>query len=247
VTKLKLLDLLATVLVIVAAGSVIAKTFWYQPNDSSLRPVRNAVELPLPAAPQSLDGAATVGKQTANVAVIQYSDFECPFCAMFARDTLRDLKKDYAETGKVLLAFRNLPLPSHPNAKLAAMSAACAAEQGQFWEMHDLLFARQGKLTDKIADELAATIGLNDARFTDCFHNRGDALVRKDVALATAIGVNATPTFIIGKVHSNGQVTPTRVLVGSHSIASFRTVLDELVGGGSWSKTWLSRSWLRRP
>jgi protein-disulfide isomerase len=179
--------------------------------------------------------------------VIQYSDFECPFCAIFAGDTLKDLKKDYTETGKVLLAFRNLPLPSHPNARLAAITAACAAEQGQFWEMHDLLFARQGKLTHNIADELAATIGLNDARFTDCLTNRGDTLVRKDVAFATAIGANATPTFIIGKVHSNGQVTPTHVLVGSHPIASFRSVLDELLDGGFWANTGLSRLWLRRP
>jgi protein-disulfide isomerase len=246
VLKPKLLDLLATVLVIVAAGSVIARTFWHQP-DSSLPSLRRAVELPVPDAPQSLDGAATVGKHTAKIAVIQYSDFECPYCAMFARNTLGDLKKDYAETGKVLLAFRNLPLPSHTNARFAAMSAACAAEQGQFWEMHDRLFARQGKLTDKIADELATTAGINGARFTDCLTNRGDALVRKDVALATAIGVNATPTFVIGHIQSNGQVTASHVLVGSHPMASFKAVLDELLAAGFWSKTGLSRLWLRRP
>src|SRR5262245_41540414 len=94
----------------------------------------NGQPLRPPLVPVSLEGAVTRGDKSARVAIVEYSDFQCPFCIAFTRDTLPDLEKLYVDTGKVLFAFQHLPLENlHPSALLAAQFASCASRQGKFW------------------------------------------------------------------------------------------------------------------
>lgn len=96
---------------------------------------------PLPAQPLSISDAVVKGSERAKVVLIAFSDFECPYCSRFAKDTLPVLDEKYVRTGRVRVAFRHLPIESiHPTAFKAAEASECAREQGRFWEMHDRLF-----------------------------------------------------------------------------------------------------------
>ena len=97
---------------------------------------------PLPRTPVSLTGSQSRGSQAARIGILEFSDFQCPFCATFATTEMPDIVRDYVDSGKVLLSFHHLPLTAlHPRAEAAAVAAECAGAQGKFWEMHDKLFA----------------------------------------------------------------------------------------------------------
>ena len=101
-----------------------------------------------PKDPLPLEGAAIRGNRSATVAIVEYSDFKCPACGQFATGTLPAIERRYVDTGKVLLAFRQYPMDRRPLAQKAAEAAICAGDQGKFWEMHDQLFAHQGRLEE---------------------------------------------------------------------------------------------------
>lgn len=134
----------------------------------------------------SLDGAATKGDRKAKVALIEYSDFQCPFCGRFARETLPQLDEKYVRPGKVLVAFRHLPLPIHALAQRAAEAAECAGQQNKFWLMHDFLFRDSGQLAESKLTSSAAGLGLNDGQFKACLEGRTAAKARADAAFARA-------------------------------------------------------------
>jgi protein-disulfide isomerase len=184
----------------------------------------------LPAQPLSIEGAALMGARNAPLAIVAYSDFQCPYCARFADTTFRDLEKQYISKGKVLFAFRHLPLTRiHPQAFSAAAAATCAAEQGKFWEMHDRLFAATRQLSDSSWPSFARELRLDVSRFQSCLVDSGPAVVQKDVELAHALQVTGTPTFLIGTIDSHGNVTVTERFSGSHPLSKFKTALDTLL------------------
>jgi protein-disulfide isomerase len=132
------LDVFAAVLVIIVGTLALWRSLHSTRTPVAAREARPAP--PLPTEPVSLDGAALKGSSSANIAIIEYSDFQCPYCAKFVRDTFPLLNRRYIETGKVLFAFRHLPLDNiHSLAHRAAENAECARQQGKFWEMHDAL------------------------------------------------------------------------------------------------------------
>src|SRR6266849_1457871 len=108
-------------------------------NPPAARPAADA----LPTAPINVTGEPFKGAANAKVALIEFSDFQCPFCGRYDKDTYPQLLKDYVDTGKVKYVWRDYPLDFHRNAEKAAEAARCAGEQGRFWEMHDRLFANQ--------------------------------------------------------------------------------------------------------
>ena len=119
----------------------------------------NRPSLPLPVGPVALAGAHLEGSNKARVAIIEFSDFQCPACAQFTRDTLPRLRQRYVKSGKVLLAFHPLPLQGiHPRAFRASVAAECAARQGRFWPMHDGLFKHSADLTDPSISQVASAI-----------------------------------------------------------------------------------------
>ena len=177
----------------------------------------------------TLDGAPTLGSRSARVALVEYSDFECPFCARFARTTLQSLEKEYVATGKVLLSFRHVPLADrHPHAVAAAQAAECARRQDHFWQMHDLLFSGQADLDrDGFAND-ARSLGLDAGRFSKCLDGEAAARVAAESADARRLRISATPTFLFG-VLSDGTVRVATGVAGAKPIGEFRAILDRLL------------------
>jgi protein-disulfide isomerase len=222
VTKLRsILDILTTLAILVACAAVV-HTNW------PLFGARQPRPLPVPTTPQSIDGAAVRGSRAARVAVIEYSDFQCPYCRTFARNTLPELERKYVETGRVLLAFKHLPLGIHPFAQKAAESAECAARQGKFWEMHDRLFEEQ-QLDNLALLRHANAIGLDAAGFADCLNGEAKSKVQADGAAAAAANLSGTPAFLIGTVTPEGSVKVRRVLSGAQPIEEFSRTLDQVL------------------
>jgi protein-disulfide isomerase len=182
----------------------------------------------VPQEPVSLQGAWLEGARNAPVVVIQYSDFECPYCRQFANGTLLDLRRTYVKRGDVLLAFRHLPLRAiHPLAYPAARAAECAGRQGRFWEMHDWLFRDGRSLKDALSPKALAATGM----VADCSQASAliDAKIAEDVAGARALQVTGTPVFFVGIVRPDGQVKVLRRLSGTLSLQEFSDVLDPLL------------------
>ena len=204
------------------------------PPSTGRAAVRRAPDPPLPTEPISLDGAHLQGSRAAKIAVVEYSDFQCPYCGRFARETLPDIERTYVEPGKVLYAFRQYPLESiHPFALKAAEAAECAGEQGQFWRMHDLNFADQTHLDEPKLRERAKTVGLNAEQFDRCL--RGDVAerVHADARTGTAFAVTGTPTFFVGVPQGDGRIKVVKRLSGALSFAEFSAILDAMGGPGA--------------
>lgn len=225
----------ATVLVIVASVSVFAMVVngWNFHRSPPTQPA--AIELASARtetlhASHPLEGAQTLGNDDALIAIVEYADFECQFCAQFSNETWPAIRKMYVDTGRVLLVFRHLPLPSHQHAYGAAVSAVCAGGQGRFWDMHDRLFERKGMLNTTSGYELAQALGLNTALFSDCA-SRASSEVARDSEWAQTHNIAATPSFLIGRTRREGKgsVDVSNVIVGAQPLASFTAVLDEML------------------
>lgn len=173
----------------------------------------------------SADDDAFLGKENAPIVVIEFSDFQCPFCRKMWRDTLPQLKKEYIDTGKVKFVYRDFPLDFHPGAMPAAQGADCAREEGQFWEMHDKIFGEQDKQGTgtiqfgiKEVKQWAAAIGLDTKKFNQCLDSgKYDGEVKDDLKDGQAAGVTGTPnTFVNG-----------RKLNGALPYESFKSLIEE--------------------
>jgi len=179
--------------------------------------VRQSAPPALPERPVPLDGGEVRGSTQAAVAMIVFSDFQCPFSAQFALRTLPLLEERYVSAGRLLIAFRHLPLQTlHSSAFHAAEGATCAAFQGHFWEMHDELFFTQRKLDEASLRRRAARLDLDPVAFATCL-TRGEAAakVRGDAVMAHDLGISGTPTFLIGLRQADGTVKVMRRLSGS--------------------------------
>ncbi len=174
-----------------------------------------------PAAPAPADhvdvavGDAPIkGPKNAPVTIVEFSDFQCPFCGRVP-PTLKQLESDYGN--KIRIAFRMQPLPFHDHAQLAAEAALAAHEQGKFWEMHDLLFANQQKLERADLENYAKQLGLNMDKFKSALDTgKFKGVIDKDKAEAAKVGANGTPTFFI-----NGNR-----LVGAQPADAFKKMID---------------------
>lgn len=183
----------------------------------------------LPSSPISIVGARTRGKAAAAVVIIEYSDFQCPFCASFAKQTLPTLNRDYVDTGKVLMAFRHLPLESiHPFAFDAAVAAECAGEQDKFWEMHDLLFETPKELNTEKFNQYGEALQLN-AAFGECLKGDMRKKIRAEMQSVASLGLATTPTFFIGPREADGRVRVTARISGAAPLERFEAEIDRVV------------------
>ena len=174
-----------------------------------------AMTLDPPRVAVSDGGRPAKGPANAPVQIIEFSDFECPFCFR-ANPTVAQVMSTYGD--RVRLVYRHLPLPNHPNARPAAEAAACANDQGRFWEYHDRLFANQSKLSTPDLKQHAADLGLDTAKFNACVDSRRfQKDVDADMDAAQLLGVSGTPHFFI-----NG-----RALSGAQPFEAFKAVIDE--------------------
>jgi protein-disulfide isomerase len=201
--------------------------------DSQKQPTQVIQQKPQPTIIQqiSLDDDPWIGNKDAKIIIVEFSDFQCPFCSRFFHDTMSQIKQDYVESGKVKFVYRDLPLESiHPNALSAHIAAECADSQNNFWDYHDVLFERQAEwqrlanteINSKLlayADELR----LDNSKFTSCMSDQSVVdEIRKDILDATTYGATGTPTFFIGN-EKDGFVK----LVGAQPYSSFQVTIDK--------------------
>ncbi len=227
-----LLDVTATALVIVVAVMVIVRlTSGAHPQASPTKASQAGTrrEEPLPSDPLPLANAALTGDLTAKVAIIEFSDFQCPYCRTFALGVWPELQRQYVDTGKVLFAFRHMPLDSiHPRARALAEAAECARRQDNFWQFHDGFFQRQKELVDLDLVEFASDVGVARASLVKCLDGEASAAVAADETMGRVFGVAGTPTFFIGRVDGErqGVVTVTGRLSGARPLQDFARAID---------------------
>lgn len=172
------------------------------------------------------------GSETAELTIVEFSDYQCPFCARHFRETLPQIERHYIKTGKVKYVFRNFPIePIHPLAFKAAEAANCAGEQGKYWEMHDRLFANQKALSPPDLSRHAKVVGLDMSRFQPCLDSGSEAAkIRADIQDGIALGVKSTPTFLLahtGRNHPEGG--GIRGLRGAVPYETFKKAIDDLL------------------
>ncbi|OGY83717.1 MAG: hypothetical protein A3F54_05030 [Candidatus Kerfeldbacteria bacterium RIFCSPHIGHO2_12_FULL_48_17] len=160
---------------------------------------------------------------TGDVTLVEFSDFECPYCGQVA-PTMAQIMKDY--DGKVRQVYKHFPLSFHPEARPAALASECAAEQGKFWEFHDQMFANQKGLSATFYPKVAGDLGLNVDTFNKCISdNKYSQDIADDESLGGKIGVQGTPaTVLIGKDGS------AQMISGALPYAQFKTAIDAALG-----------------
>ncbi len=172
--------------------------------------IKNAIKVDVGSAP-------TKGPENAPITIVEFSDFQCPFCSRVV-PTMNQLIKSYP--GKIRLAFRQNPLPFHKDALSSAKAALAANEQGKFWPMHDLLFENQKDLSDDNLRKLAKKIGLDMSKFEkDWKSDKFDAQIMKDINFAKNNKATGTPAFFINGV----------LVSGAQPINNFKVVIDRLL------------------
>lgn len=176
----------------------------------------------------SIADAPVQGDANAKLAILEFSDFQCPYCGKYAKETYQQLKGEFVAAGKVKYVFVNLPLSSHQYARGAAEAAECAHVQGRFWPMHDRLFAQQELLAPANLEAHAQAVGLDAQSFATCLAGTAPSLVDKDRELAKRLGVRSTPTFLIGTVNPDGTVRVTKQISGAHQATVFRQALQAM-------------------
>lgn len=202
-----------------------------------------ASSAPLAPAPEtgpvkvSVDDDAVLGDKNAPLTMVEFSDYECPFCKRYFDQTYPEIKKNYVDTGKLKIVFRDLPLSFHdPMATKEAIAANCAREQAgdeAYYKMHNAMFTQttsngNGLTVDKLYT-IAGEVGLNATNFKTCLDSeKYKDEVAKDLADAGAAGADGTPTFFIGKSDPSGTIEGTR-LVGAQPYNAFSTVIDGLL------------------
>lgn len=204
------------------------------PNNNNNNPTPTP-NVPEPTAPKGTapdTGVGPVlGDSDATVTIVEFTDFQCPFCARHYTQTFGQIKTNYIDTGKVKYELRNYPLTGiHPQAMSSAEAALCAHKQGKFWPMHDELFETVnvwGSAADPIAEykKIAATLGLNAASFASCLENHEtQADVQADMTAAGAAGISGTPGFWV-----IGPDDQSQFISGAQPYTSFQSAIDGML------------------
>ena len=181
----------------------------------------------------SVDDDPMKGDPNAPITIIEFSDYECPFCGRFYSNTLPLIEENYINTGKVNFVYRDFPIQSiHPNAVPAAMAAECADDQGMFWPFHDMIFENKDSWAglkevnlSKEFEQYAVVLGLNIEEFNLCLEsNKHLDEVRNDLQDGRNYGVDGTPGFFIGN-NENGFIKVS----GAKPYPIFEQILDEMI------------------
>jgi protein-disulfide isomerase len=165
-----------------------------------------------------IDDDAVKGDENAPVTIVEFSDYECPFCEKFYTQTLQQIEEKYVETGKVKFVYRDFPLGFHQNAQKAAEAAECAGEQDKYFEMHDLLFEKGVSGGVNSFKQYAQELNLDPAKFNQCLDSGAMASeVKKDLSAGAQLGVSGTPAFFIND----------KKLVGAQPFQAFEQIIEQ--------------------
>ncbi len=192
----------------------------------------------------STDDDPVKGNANAPVTIIEFSDFQCPFCSRFITGAMPQIEEKYIKTGKAKLVFRDYPLPFHQNAQKASEAAQCANEQEKFWEMHDKLFTNQSALALADLKKYAKDLKLDTNKFNTCLDsNKYADEVKKDLSDGASYGIGGTPSFFIAKgdisvdpeyIRAQSQANQfiiksgnATVIIGAQPFSEFEKVIEE--------------------
>jgi protein-disulfide isomerase len=177
-----------------------------------------------------ISGAPVKGADSARIVLVEFSDYECPFCQRHAISVGPLIDQAFISAGKMRVAFLNNPLPMHANAKLLATAAICAGKQDRYWEMHDSLFRL--KPTDKEAlIRIATELRLNVLGFQDCLEDNPNAAatIQHDIQIAKTFDLGVTPAFGIGFTDESGRVQIRKFIRGAVPFEAFQKAIDEML------------------
>ena len=189
---------------------------------------------PSPAPPRSVKVAIgdnpTLGNREAPITLIEFSDYQCPFCRQFVETTLPGLKKEFIDTGQLRYVFRDFPIDQiHPLARKAAEAAHCAGDHGKYWTMHDLLFQHQDALQQDQLVAYAQQIRLDTTAFRGCLEEgKHQASVQQNLTDGMSAGIRGTPAFVLGKLRPDNTVESV-LLTGARPLTDFRREIERLL------------------
>lgn len=218
-----------TLITLLLQGAIL-----YRQYQGSALPTSGPVSVPIKDAPaglrMKLAGLPIQGSADAKVALIEFSDYECPFCARYANEVADGLRKEFVSTGKIRYAFANNPLPIHPNAKSLATAALCAGEQDSYWPLHDKLFHLQPKTKTDVLT-IVENLHLNPDKFQQCMEESSDSAkrIQEDMQTAIKLGLTATPSFAVGAIDTDGYVSVKKFIVGAQALTIFQRTLNEVL------------------
>ena len=175
----------------------------------------------------NMEGVAMLGSKDAPLTIVEYTDYQCPFCQRFHVTAFTELKKAYIDTGKVRFYSRDLPLDFHPNAMRAALAARCAGEQGQFWKLRDVMGANPDKLDIDHIVGFATDLKMDASKVRACVESeKYKEAIQADLLEAMKVGAQGTPTFVLGKSTATG--VEGEVMEGAMPFPVFDQKLKEL-------------------
>ncbi|MGB5715969.1 MAG: thioredoxin domain-containing protein [Gammaproteobacteria bacterium] len=171
------------------------------------------------------------GSAEAPLTLVEFTDYQCPFCSRHVNSVLPQLIKDYVDSGKVHYVLVDFPLPFHKEAKNAAIAAHCAGEQGKYWEMHNALFANQKALGKDKLPEYAGTLALDMGMFDECMGSgRHASMVDDGLKAGGQATVKGTPSFVIGVSQADGTtVKGSKLIRGAVGYAVFQKTLNDML------------------
>lgn len=185
-----------------------------------------------------LKGAPQKGNPDAVVALVEFSDYECPFCIRHFKETMPLIEKNYIETGKILYVFRDFPIDQlHPQAIRAHEAAQCvgALQPAKFWDMHNRMFGAPSQHTPEALEGAAAGLGIDGAAYKECIASgRTTPGIRATGELASSFGANGTPAFFVGLIdRATSQVKITKAISGAVPFAQFAQAIEAAIAQGT--------------
>jgi protein-disulfide isomerase len=171
-----------------------------------------------------------MGSSDARVAIVEFSDYQCPYCRRYFQQTFPRIKETYIDTGKAQYIFRDFPLEQiHKEAVPAAVAANCSGQQGKYWEMHRALFSHQGRFTPETFTTLAQELELDFEAFQACLQDPAQKKeVGDDLVYGQSVGVRGTPHFFVGRVEG-GKLVDVKVLSGAQPFPAFQNLIDSFL------------------
>lgn len=174
----------------------------------------------------------TLGRKDAPVTLVEFTDYQCPYCSRFHTTTFPEIKKQFIDSGKVRFISRDLPLGFHKNAMPAARATRCAGEQNKYWEVRHVLSSNPKNLSESAITKYAEELELDVGQFQACLTSeKYKAEINKDIIDANSVGITGTPGFIIGRTPTNGTLKGIRVK-GAQPYASFAAKINKLLANG---------------
>lgn len=191
-------------------GNIVAEQKANEPSPTINKPELARIEA-------SIDDDPLKGSKNAPVTIIEFSDFQCPYCGRFYSQTLPQIEEKYIKTGKVNFVYRDFPLSFHQYAQKAAEAAECADEQGKFWEYHNKVFENQQSLNIANLKKWALDLNLDESKFNNCLDSgRYEEEVKKDFQDGSTAGVTGTPAFFVNGI----------LVEGAHPFESFKQIIE---------------------